>query len=245
MPNNETFYMKLLEYIRTCAEHGDRLPPEESLAKLFGVSRVKLRDSLAALQNDGYIIRKKGAGTLINKYILAERARLDIDVYFEELIESTGQKPSTLVRNITALHQVPDNIRARLEVPDKGIVYKIEKTIFADGCPAIFLTDYVPYKYYNRDEIDVALLAKSTFWFVQNYCDELLDNLIVHIAAINAEGRAAEELALPEGSAILQLSSICYNKSLSPIMYSVECYNTAMLPLSFQKRIILSKLERD
>ena len=236
--------MELLEYIRACAEQGDRLPPEETLAKLFGISRVKLRDSLAALQSNGYIIRKKGSGTRINKYILAERARLDIDVYFEELVASSGFKPSTLVRNITALHQVPDGVRSRLEMSDKGTVYKIEKTIFADGVPAIFLTDYVPYKYYNRDEIDVALLAKSTFWFVQNYCDELLDNLIVHIAAINAEGRLAKELALPEGSAILQLSSICYNQSLAPIMYSVECYNTALLPLSFQKRIILSKLNQ-
>lgn len=244
MSNKETLYMELLTYIRTCAELGDRLPPEDELAKLFDVSRGKLRDSLAALQNNGYIIRKKGAGTRINKYVLAERARLDIDVYFEELIASSGFKPSTLVRSITALHQVPDDIRNRLEITDKGTVYKIEKTIFADGVPAIFLTDYVPFKYYNRDEIDVALLAKSTFWFVQNYCDELLDNLIVHIAAINAEGRVASELDLPEGSAILQLSSICYNQSLSPIMYSVECYNTALLPLSFQKQIILSKLNQ-
>lgn len=241
MKENAALYIELLDYIRHCAKEGDRLPPEEELAKQLGISRVKLRDVLAALQNNGYIMRKKGAGTRINKYILEETARLDTDVFFEELIADSGFQPRTLIRKIKALQEVPDHIRQKLEVSLSEPIYQIDKTIFADDKPAIFLTDYLPYKYYNQKEIDLNLLAKSTFWFVENYCDQLVDNLIVRIEAIDAPVPIATALALPEGSAILKLSSVSYNQDLSPLIYSVECYNTALLPLSFQKRIILSK----
>ncbi len=245
MISNGELYIKILTYIKQCAETTDRLPNEVDMATMFQVSRVKLRDILAVLKNNGYIMRKKGAGTCINKYILAETARLDVDVFFEELISASGFAPFTKVHTIKAMHHLPHEMRTRLEVAEGDTVYKIEKTIFADGNPAIFITDYLPYKYYNKDEIDINLLAQSTFWFVQNYCDELVDNLIVHIEAIGAQGKTAAELNLPEGSPILHLSSVSYNQSLSPIVYSTECYNTKLLPLSFQKRIILSKLQRD
>jgi DNA-binding FadR family transcriptional regulator len=40
---------------------GDRLPPERELAAQLGVSRDRLRDGLAQLESDGYLVRKRGA----------------------------------------------------------------------------------------------------------------------------------------------------------------------------------------
>jgi DNA-binding FadR family transcriptional regulator len=40
---------------------GDRLPAERELAAQLGVSRDRLRDALAALEADGYLVRKRGA----------------------------------------------------------------------------------------------------------------------------------------------------------------------------------------
>lgn len=40
---------------------GDRLPPERELAAQLGVSRDRLRDALAMLERDGYVVRKRGA----------------------------------------------------------------------------------------------------------------------------------------------------------------------------------------
>ncbi|MFI3312267.1 MAG: GntR family transcriptional regulator [Eubacteriales bacterium] len=241
MKHKSSLYMELLDFIRIQSKESDRLPTEEEMAKHFGVSRVKLRDALAALQNNGYIMRKKGAGTRINPYILKETARLDIDVFFEELITDSGFTPSTFVHKIKALRSLPAHIQKRLEVKEGQLIYQIEKTIYADGVPAIFLVDYLPSKYYNHDEIDLNLLARSTFLFVENHCEQLVDNLIVHIHAIAAQDNVAETLNLESGAPVLLLSSVSYNQSLKPIMYSQEYYNTELLPLSFQKRIILSK----
>lgn len=46
---------------------GDRLPPERALADQLGVARVSLRDALGQLQQEGYLIARRGAlgGTFV------------------------------------------------------------------------------------------------------------------------------------------------------------------------------------
>ena len=215
---NTDSYPRLFKLIRECAQTTDRLPPEDVLAQQLGISRVKLRDMLATLQANGYISRKKGIGTLINKHMLAETARLDMDTVYEEMISESGHIPSMLVQKIKLVSDIPQEIRDRLQLAPEDTAYLIEKTAFADDIPAIFTIDYI-----------------------QRYCDELLDNLIVHAEAIAAGHTIADRLQLPEGAPVLKLSSICYSQKLKPIMSSVEYYNTNMLPLSFLKRISRTK----
>lgn len=238
---NTDSYPRLFKLIRECAQTTDRLPPEDVLAQQLGISRVKLRDMLATLQANGYISRKKGIGTLINKHMLAETARLDMDTVYEEMISESGHIPSMLVQKIKLVSDIPQEIRDRLQLAPEDTAYLIEKTAFADDIPAIFTIDYIPAKYYDESALDIRLIAQCTFFFVQRYCDELLDNLIVHAEAIAAGHTIADRLQLPEGAPVLKLSSICYSQKLKPIMSSVEYYNTNMLPLSFLKRISRTK----
>lgn len=235
--NNNT-YPRLLALIREYAQTTDRLPPEDVLARQLGISRVKLRDLLATMQANGFISRKKGIGTLINKNMLAETARLDMDTVYEEMISESGHTPSMLVQKIKLMADFPQEIRDRLELAEGEKAYLIEKTAFADDRPAIFTVDYIPARYYNEEDLDIRQIAKCTFFFVQRYCDELLNNLIVHAEAIAADGLVSERLQLPTGAPVLRLNSVCYSQKLRPIMYSVEHYNTALLPLSFLKRIV-------
>ena len=239
--NNNT-YARLLGLIREYAQTTDRLPPEDVLAQQLGISRVKLRDFLATMQANGYISRKKGIGTLINKKMLAEPARLDLDTVYEEMIAEAGYEPSTLVQKIKLTADFPALIHERLELGDGEKAYQIEKTAFASDVPAIFTIDYIPARYYNEEELDIRMIAQCTFFFVQKYCDEILDNLIVHAEAIAADETVAQRLRLPVGAPVLKLNSVCYSKKLKPIMYSVEYYNTDLLPLSFLKRISRSTL---
>ncbi len=44
---------------------GDRLPPELELARMLGVGRSKLRETLIAWQQMGLVSRNKGAGTIL------------------------------------------------------------------------------------------------------------------------------------------------------------------------------------
>ncbi|MFD8600093.1 FadR/GntR family transcriptional regulator [Kitasatospora sp. NPDC059646] len=57
---------------------GDRLPPEKTLAELFGVAVMTVRHSMAVLREDGLIEtrRGRGAGTFVVPDILARVAEL-------------------------------------------------------------------------------------------------------------------------------------------------------------------------
>ena len=55
----------------------DRLPPEIELAKQLGISRTLVRDCLSILEREGFINRKHGVGTIINKHVLNVATRMD------------------------------------------------------------------------------------------------------------------------------------------------------------------------
>ena len=55
--------------------YGDRLPPERSLAALFGVSRNSMREAIKSLEQAGLLESRPGAGTFISAASQAELAR--------------------------------------------------------------------------------------------------------------------------------------------------------------------------
>jgi GntR family transcriptional regulator len=234
---SEDIYGYLLNIIRESYMTTDRLPPEETLAAKLGISRVKLRDVLAALEANGYINRQKGVGTVINKFLLNEPARLDVDHYYEEMIADSGYRPRTLIRKLRRLEKTPDEIAESMDRPVDSSIHVIEKLIFADDEPVVFVEDYVPPEYYNGNEIDMNLLARSTFRFVQEHCEEQLANMVVHVEAVPAEGKIAEELQLKKGTPILRLNAVSYGRRNTPIIYAIEYLNTKRLPYSIHKRL--------
>ena len=56
--------------------HCDRLPRESVLSEKLGISRTQLRDILASLDREGFITRRHGVGTIINRHVLGAQARI-------------------------------------------------------------------------------------------------------------------------------------------------------------------------
>lgn len=240
-------YIKLLALIREMAQTdgSDRLPSEDALAAQLGVSRVKIRDVLAELESAGYVTRKRGVGTRINRYILAEKGRLDIDSIYVEIVASYGFKPRSTLRRIRFLKEPDTSVAEHLQLRPGETVYLFEKQIYADERPIIIVEDYIPAKYYDSADNDLSLMDTNIFFFLQNLCDELLETLMVHMDACVAEGDLATAMEVPAGYPLLKLDSVCYNQASRPMMYSVEYYNTKILPFSFQKRVLSGKFNRN
>ena len=71
--------------------HCDRLPRESVLSERLGISRTQLRDILASLDREGFITRRHGVGTVINRHVLGAQARMDIEVEFMDMIRQIGR----------------------------------------------------------------------------------------------------------------------------------------------------------
>ena len=63
----------------------ERLPRESVLAETLGISRTQLRDILASLEREGFITRRHGVGTIINRHVLNAQGRMDIEVEFLDM----------------------------------------------------------------------------------------------------------------------------------------------------------------
>lgn len=240
-------YIRLLQWIRDYAQthRENRLPSEEKLAGYLGVSRVKIRDVLAQLEAAGYVTRKRGVGTLINRFVLAETARLDIDSIYVDIVASYGYRPHTTLQKLQLLTQPPEPVLQKLQLqPDDG-VYLFEKIIYADQQPVIVVDDYIPAQLYDSGNWDLTLMDTDFYIFLQSMCDELLQTVTVHMDACTAQGKLSKAMGVEPGTALLKLDSLFYTQSSEPVLYSMEYYNTKLIPFSFQKRILSGKFKRD
>ncbi len=241
-PKRTGTYFQLLQLIREYSETMDKLPPEEMIAEKLNVSRVKIRDLLLEMEVHGFISRKRGVGTLINKRVLMEKARVDIDHIFEEAISDMDYNPSTRIRRIVKSQDAPAVIYEKLELPERSSLYLIEKTVFADGDPAICLTEYVPEEYFDADDIDLSMLATNTYAFIQNHCDHLIETMLSHIDPVVIEDdHLAGLMELPVGSPLLKIHDVCYSTDMKPIVSTIGYYNTKLFPLAVFKHTILSR----
>ena len=65
-------YRRLFETLRKhiidgVYKEGDLLPSENELCKLYGITRPTVRQSLAALASDGFIIKHQGKGSIVHR----------------------------------------------------------------------------------------------------------------------------------------------------------------------------------
>ena len=82
----------------------DRLPRESVLSELLGISRTQLRDILASLEREGFITRRHGVGTIINRHVLDIPARMDIEMEFMDMIRASGHTPDVAFARVEEGH---------------------------------------------------------------------------------------------------------------------------------------------
>lgn len=114
--------------------HCDRLPRESVLSEMLGISRTQLRDILASLDREGFITRRHGVGTIINRHVLGAPARMDIEVEFLDMIRQSGHTPG--VAFVRAADDKADNkVAAQLGIPTGTPILRISRLCTADAAP--------------------------------------------------------------------------------------------------------------
>lgn len=234
--DSKSIWNVLLEDIRS-GRYKDKLPPETELASELGISRTQLRDGLSVLEQDGFITRRRGIGTVINRHVVEVKTRLDLEVDFMSMIRHAGYESEMLLVSIEVKTDVP-LVAEKLGVSPSTPILTTGRIVTADGRPAIYCVDYISFSIikdfsYTRED-----LALPVFHFLENFCSTQVVMDLTEVKPLAADASLSEKLDIPLGEPLLYLDEIAYNIDNQPVMYSQEYYRDGVL----QHKILRKKI---
>lgn len=200
----------------------DRLPRESVLSEKLGISRTQLRDILASLEREGFITRRHGVGTLINRYALDSHARMDIEVEFLDMIRQSGFTPD--VASVQVSEGMADAaIAAQLRIEEGAPIIRVSRLCTADGKPAIYCEDILN-KAIVKGDYTLKDLKLPIFHFLQQFCGVSAYLDLTDLKPIVADAALSELLQVPVGAPLLHMDEVDYDIDGNPVFCSKEYF---------------------
>lgn len=119
---------------------GQLLPSEAELCQAFGISRNTVRQAIGALEEDGFVVRKRGKGTFVAD---PTTRRKNVQYSFTTEISQMRKAPSSTLVDFDVITP-PRHIREILALGDDTKVYCFTRVRNVDGAPLILETSYYP-----------------------------------------------------------------------------------------------------
>jgi len=199
-----------------------RLPRESVLAEKMGISRTQLRDALASLEREGFITRRHGVGTIINRHVLDVPVRMDIEVEFLDMIRQSGHEAAVAFVHVFE-STADEKIAAALRLPEGTPVIRVARLCTADGRPAIYCEDVVE-KVLVREGYTTQDLKLPIFHFLQEFCGIYPYLDLTDLRPVLANEALAEIFQVPVGSPLLNMDEVDFDIDGNPVFCSNEYF---------------------
>jgi GntR family transcriptional regulator len=200
----------------------ERLPRESVLSEKLGISRTQLRDILASLEREGFITRRHGVGTIINRHVLEATARMDIEVEFLDMIRQSGYQAE--VAYVRVSDGVADaKIAGQLNMEEGDPIIRVARLCTADGRPAIYCEDVVN-KALVRGNYTIQDLKLPIFHFLQRFCGIYPYLDLTDLKPITADAALAETLQVNIGAPVLFMDEVDFDIDGKPVFCSQEYF---------------------
>ena len=185
------------------------LPGEQALASDFGVSRVTLRRALAALEDEGLISRRRGAGTF-----LTERGKpRPIMVEMSDLMTQLVAMGRTTQVSLLAFGYEPalPNVSEALCLPDGATVQRSIRVRRIEGAAFSYLTTCIPEaigRSFTRDE-----LAREPLLSLLERAGHVADHASQDLSAELATPEVAQALGVDVGAPLIAMVRTVFDEA--------------------------------
>ena len=210
---------------------GAKLVNEQELAARFDVSRLTVREAVAALVTAGYLERRHGSGTYVVG-VPGPRHALDATLSYTHMIAEAGMKPGMELLDIQTRPATKSEAH-ELNLELKELVRALERVRTADGRAVVYSVDIVPERFvagvankrFNRSLYDLLLSI-----------GEPVVSANAVLLPVIADQRLASLLNVKVGSALQQISEVDFNKNGHPIVLSTEWHVPGVFELRVNRR---------
>ncbi len=185
-----------------------RLPPENELAGMLGVSRTTVRSALQSLEQHGVLTRSPRRGTQVHGRLSPSMVALQRLIGFKRLLEEQGYTVET--RTTPTLSSTsPREVVKALGLTPGTPIYQISRLFIASGKPALWLVNYIAAELFVDTPTD-GQLAQSPFDMGGLLTGGPVDHALVELVPMKASREVALQLEIKPGEAYLLLRETHY-----------------------------------
>lgn len=199
---------------------GDLVDSERELARIHGVSLMTARHALIALEREGLVVRRRGAGT----FVAPPKIHFNKLMSYTEQMSGRGLAGSSKVLSFGIIHNEQE-IAARLALPATGQLVKLERLRLSADEPFALETCYFSADEFaglsraRLDRVSLFSILEHDYGFEIAHADEEVD-------ATNADAQTARLLDVSVGAAVLRIRQKIYSTRGRPGLYVLGLYRS-------------------
>ncbi len=212
---------------------GYRIPSEYELCKIYGISRMTVREVLKEMVQSHYLVRKQGKGTFVS--LPSVEATLTGSYSLTEEMNLRGKE---LTFSFISLKLIDATASAKqiFELKDGEKVYELTRLRRVEGEVFAWEQSTVPEKFLEgvtQEEIEENGLLNSIRKRTGLHSKETLDE----IEPVICPGYVAADMGIPENTAVFKIN----RKTLSQSGYIEKCESYAFGQRLKVKRAVTEK----
>lgn len=225
MKAKNTLYYQVMLKLKQKIHDGEfpidsKLPNEQKLQNLFGVSRVTLRKAIDQLSAEGLIEKIQGNGSYVRKPRKVKKLlRLNSIESFSVTAKKNGYSPSSRIVNLEKV--IPSRRIQNIFDLDTSICLNVKRVLLLDDQPAIIDDSYISSPFY--ESLNEKVLKKSLYQALEQ--SPSIEKLIPKetlVGATEADKELAELLEKPFGCSLLHVTNVLVNQEKKTVQCSEE-----------------------
>jgi GntR family transcriptional regulator len=195
---------------------GDKIPSENQLAKQFNVSRLTVRQAIAQLIQEGFLVSKRGQGSFVTyNEDLINSFSLEFTGFMDDLFYQT-QKTKTSSVDIKRT-EAPKFLRDKLKLAKNcEEIILIKRVRLREKKSFAYTVNYLPVEIGEKISEEELYKKPMLQIMVEDLGIEFTEAFQT-IQASFADQEVAEQLGIASGSPVLFVERIMYGKRLRPI----------------------------
>lgn len=208
---------------------GQRIPSENELNRMFGLSRMTVRGVLTKLVADGLLVRVPGKGT----YVATPKINAISPAYrgVREQLEGLGYETSTRLVSLS-LETPSQGVRERLALADDDQTYVVVRVRSVQGEPISLHRSYVPARLApGLDGHDV--VANQLCVVLEEQYGLPMKHVREDLEAVAVSTAEAKHLGMRRGEPALQLQDVIFDALSRPFEYSSIVFRGDRMRLRF------------
>ncbi|MFT3983632.1 MAG: GntR family transcriptional regulator [Lachnospiraceae bacterium] len=218
--NPKPLYQQLRDILVDEIESGtwavnERIPSENKLSEIYGLSRMTVRSVISDLVKEGVLYRVQGKGTFVAEKIVAVSPSY---IGIREQLEKMGYEVKT---KIIECKTVPcqNTVAKKLNLEVGAPVFMVKRMRYIKGGPISLHISYVNAEYSERlteeklEKEQLCVLLNGEYGVVRKVVSETLESILA------SEGEA-ELMEVEKGHPLILLRDILYDQNDNPYEYT-------------------------